>query len=260
MLTLGTPRSRHRGNISILKGESGENITASVLTFSSLFTQTTPKLNGLQGQESMNLDDESMPLQRDSAISSEHEDSLLEPTYRSNHASSLQDDLEQLEETSTPRASLSRLKRRREEGDEAEPPSPPDVAEAIMPVRNMDVDAEDEEVAMPSSQPEPSPRSRPQLDAMQTLMAAARRPPSDRIRANPALLKAYLDGEAELDLEDDNGFFNRLDDENDDAEGDGVVENLVDDAERTKEQELEDARRRAEIDRYVQKRGDSGRC
>ena len=44
-------------------------------------------------------------------------------------------------------------------------------------------------------------------------------------------------------------FFNRLDDENDDAEGDGVVENLVDDAERSKEQELEDARRRAEIDR-----------
>lgn len=208
----------------------------------------------------MNLDDESMPLQRDSGISSEHEDPLLEPTYRSNHASSLQDDPEQPEETSTPRASLSRLKRRREEDDEAEPRSPPDLADVITPVRNAGVDAEDEEIAVPSSQPEPSPRSRPQLDALQTLMATARRPPPDGIRTNPAFNKAYLDAEAELDLEDDNGFFNRLDDENDDAEGDGVVENLVDDAERTKEQELEDARRRAEIDRYVQKRCDSDQC
>ena len=156
----------------------------------------------------MNLDDDSIPLQQDTSISSEHDEPLLEPTYRSNHASSLQNDSEQLEETSTPKASLSRLKRRRESDAEEASASPPAKAGAVLPVRSTDIDAEDEEIAMPSSQPEPSPRSRPQLDALQALMAAARRPPAeDRLRVNPGMMEAYLEKEAELDLEDDNGFF-----------------------------------------------------
>lgn len=210
-------------------------------------------MNALQGQESIHLDDESMPFHRDTAISSEHEEPLLEPTYRSIHASSLQSDPEMQEETSTPRASLSRLKRRREEDEEEVPPPPPRDASPDLPIRNAAVNPEDEEIAMPSSQPEPSPRSRPALDAMQTLMAAARKPPNrDRPQGMSSRAKEFLENEAELDLEEDGHFFTRLDDEDDDAEGDGVVENLVDDAERSKEQELEDAKRRAEIDRYVQ--------
>jgi hypothetical protein len=216
----------------------------------SLFTQTTPKANPLQGQDSvMSIDDESMPFQQTAPISSE--EPLLEPTYRSIHASSHQDDPEALD--ATPAAPLSRLKRRREQEDEEEEEPPQDQAEESetdLPME--DALEEEQDVAVPSSQPEPTFRPEPtKLDVLQRMMAAARSPPkAGRPRVLPGVAKEFLENEAELDLEED-GFYNRLDDEDDDAEGDGVVENLVDDAARTKEQEIEDARRRAEIDRYV---------
>lgn len=196
----------------------------------------------------MSIDDESMPFQQTAPISSE--EPLLEPTYRSHHASSHQDDPEALD--ATPAAPLSRLKRRREQEDEEEEPSRDQAEESETDVPMEDAPEEEEDVAVPSSQPEPTFRPEPaKLDVLQRMMAAARSPPkADRPRALPGVAKEFLENEAELDLEED-GFYNRLDDEDDDAEGDGVVENLVDDAARTKEQEIEDARRRAEIDRYV---------
>ncbi|KAI5455201.1 hypothetical protein NCC49_000017 [Naganishia albida] len=231
-----------------------------------LFTQTTPKLNPLQGQDSvMSIDDESMPFQQTAPISSE--EPLLDPTYRSNHASSHQDDPEALD--ATPVASLSRLKRRREQEDEEDQEPPQDKAdepENDLPMEDAGVEEEEEEeeeeedVAVPSSQPEPTFRPESaKLDVLQRMMAAARSPPkADRPHALSGMAKEYLENEAELDLEED-AFFNRLDDEDDDAEGDGVVENLVDDAARTKEQELEDALRRAEIDREYAEEEDARR-
>ena len=199
----------------------------------------------------MSIDDESMPFQQTAAISSE--EPLLEPTYRSNHASSHHSNQDALDVTSTPAAPLSRLKRRREreedEDEEEAAPVQPDESDIDLPME----EAQDEEdVAVPSSQPEPTFRPESaKVDVLQRMMAAARSPPkADRPRALPGMAKEFLENEAELDLEEDT-FYTRLDDEDDDAEGDGVVENLVDDAARSKEQELEDARRRAEIDRYV---------
>lgn len=198
----------------------------------------------------MSIDDESMPFQQTAAISSE--EPLLEPTYRSNHASSHQSNPEAWGVTFTPAAPLSRLKRRREreevEDEEESAPVQPDESEIDLPLEN--AGAEEEDVAVPSSQPEPTFRPEPaKVDVLQRMMAAARSPPkADRPRALPGMVKEFLENEAELDLEED-AFYNRLDDEDDDAEGDGVVENLVDDTARSKEQELEDARRRAEIDR-----------
>jgi hypothetical protein len=211
-------------------------------------------MNALQGRDSMvSVEEESMPFLKDDFVASSEE---LEPTYQSNGANRATSE-GFLEEASTPVAPLSRLKRRR---DEDEDDADVDAVAATLP-EDSDIDMpqlgaidEDEDIAFPSSQPEqPFPAEVKKLDVLQQMMAAARSPPrAEKTRRNPGLAKEFFENEAELDLEEDNGFFSKLDDEDEDAEGDGVVENLVDDTERSKAQELKDAERRAEIDRCVQ--------
>lgn len=198
----------------------------------------------------VSVEEESLPFSKDDFMASSEE---LEPTYQSNgvHRATSEGSLE---ETSTPVAPLSRLKRRRDEDEEDAAdttPALPEDSEIEMPELGALDDGED--VAVPSSQPEqPLPVEAKKLDVLQRMMAAARSPlKAEKTRRFPGLAKEFLENEAELDLEEDNGFFSKLDDEDDDAEGDGVVENLVDDTERSKAQELKDAERRAEIDRYV---------
>ncbi|KAJ9093705.1 hypothetical protein QFC21_006301 [Naganishia friedmannii] len=224
-----------------------------------LFTQTTPKMNALQGQDSMmSVEEESLPILRDDLVASSEE---LEPTYQSNGAHRATSK-GFLEEASTPVAPLSRLKRRRYQDEEDT-----DAAEASLPV-DSETDMpqpgavdEDEDIVFPSSQPEqPLPAEAKKLDVLERMMAAARSPPrAEKQRRFPGLAKEFFENEAELDLEEDNGFFSKLDDEDEDAEGDGVVENLVDDTERSKAQELKDAERRAEIDREYAEQEDARR-
>ncbi|KAJ9123030.1 hypothetical protein QFC22_001219 [Naganishia vaughanmartiniae] len=224
-----------------------------------LFTQTTPKMNALQGRDSMiSVDEESLPFLKDDFAASSEE---LEPTYQSNGAHRATSE-SLLEEASTPAAPLSRLKRRRDEDEEDADdtvPALPEDSEVDMPQPGA-ID-EDEDIAFPSSQPEQLlPAEAKKLDVLQRMMAAARSPPrAEKARRFPGLANEFLENEAELDLEEDNGFFSKLDDEDEDAEGDGVVENLVDDTERSKAQELKDAERRAEIDREYAEQEDARR-